>query len=708
MITHFLIDERNDNGMAFLEVKKLNKYYPIGDDKQFHALKDIDLSFEKGELVSIIGESGSGKSTLMNLFGGLDSKFTGEILVNGENIGQYKENQMVQYHKEKIGFVFQSFNLVSHLSILDNVTLAMTLSNVDKETRIDRAKTILDQLGLKEQYEKKPDQLSGGQKQRVAIARALVNDPDIIIADEPTGALDSETSDQVLDIIQQIAEGGKLVILVTHSERVAERSSRVVTIADGEIIDDKKTGPLKTVENTFSLRPLDEKQTNKNLSIFSAIRMALLNMKEKLGRNVLIALGGSIGIMSIVLMLSLGKGVNDYLTETMNENVNPLVIEASMTEATETEEAKSKREEKEEKEKENSPTADIPGTPAENVGDTQNGDGEFAGPPGTQSKLVFEEENIEELQNIEHVKTITEGYTSFSFTKNAIEYEDESYTFMNFGTVSPDITPSNIVFGEMPKKNELLITEGLATSIKDEAAEMIGEQVSVKVEAGEETLEGTYRVSGIFKPGDAVGPAGIFDSVFMTMETFQALNKEADTTIEANVLYLTSESEEFTKGIKDQMKELGYAGSSADILTDIFSKMLDIFTYILTGVAGISLLVSAIMILTVLYISVVERTQEIGVIKAIGGRKKDVRRIFVSESFLIGLFSGVLGVGIALGLSYIGNIFIERTFDTTILHMTPTFAIAGILISIVISVLAGVLPASKAAKLDPVEALRRG
>lgn len=696
--------------MAFLEVKKLNKYYPIGDDKQFHALKDIDLSFEKGELVSIIGESGSGKSTLMNLFGGLDSKFTGEILVNGDNIGQYKEKQMVQYHKEKIGFVFQSFNLVSHLSILDNVTLAMTLSNVDKETRIDRAKTILDQLGLKEQYEKKPDQLSGGQKQRVAIARALVNDPDIIIADEPTGALDSETSDQVLDIIQQIAEGGKLVILVTHSERVAERSSRVVTIADGEIIDDKKTGPLKTVESTFSLRPLDEKQTNKNLSIFSAIRMALLNMKEKLGRNVLIALGGSIGIMSIVLMLSLGKGVNDYLTETMNENVNPLVIEASMTEETETEEAKSKRDEKEEKEKEkeNSPTADIPGASVENVGDTQNAGGEFAGPPGTQSKLVFEEENIEELQNIEHVKTITEGYTSFSFTKNAIEYKDESYTYMNFGTVSPDITPSNIVSGEMPKKNELLITEGLATSIKDEAADMIGEQVSVKVEAGKETLEGTYRVSGIFKPGDAVGPAGIFDSVFMTMETFQALNKETDTTVEANVLYLTSESEEFTKGIKDQMKDLGYAGSSADILTDIFSKMLDIFTYILTGVAAISLLVSAIMILTVLYISVVERTQEIGVIKAIGGRKKDVRRIFVSESFLIGLFSGVLGVGIALGLSFIGNIFIEKTFDTTILHMTPTFAISGILISVLISVLAGVLPASKAAKLDPVEALRRG
>lgn len=688
--------------MAFLEVKKLNKYYPIGDDKQFHALKDIDLSFEKGELVSIIGESGSGKSTLMNLFGGLDSKFTGEILVDGEDIGKYTEKQMVQYHKEKIGFVFQSFNLVSHLSILDNVTLAMTLSNVDKETRLERAKAILDQLGLKEQYDKKPEQLSGGQKQRVAIARALVNDPDIIIADEPTGALDSETSEQVLDIIQQIAEGGKLVILVTHSERVADRSSRVVTIADGVIIDDKQTGPLKEISHTFSLRSLDAKQTNKNLSIFSAIRMALLNMKEKIGRNVLISLGGSIGIMSIVLMLSLGKGVNDYLTETMNENVNPLIVEATMTKDTESKEAKKVREEKEKAD------GELSAIPEGVFGGEEATEGEIGGPPGTQNKLSFEKENIKELEKIEHVKQTTKGFTSFSFTNNAIEYEDESYTYMNFGTISPDVTPSNILFGEMPSKNEILITEGLATSITDDAADMIGKEVTVKVEVDENKLEDTYTISGIFKPGDAVGPAGIFDSVFMTMEAFEALNKEVDTTIEPNVVYLTSDSEEYTKGIKDQVKELGYAGSSSDILTDIFSKMLDIFTYILTGVAGISLLVSAIMILTVLYISVVERTQEIGVIKAIGGRKKDVRRIFVSESFLIGLFSGILGVGIAMGLSVVGNFFIEKTFDTTILHMTPTFAIAGIVVSVVISVLAGVLPASKAAKLDPVEALRRG
>ena len=230
--------------MAFLEVNNLNKYYPITDSERFHALKDVQLSFEKGELVSIIGESGSGKSTLMNLLGGLDSQFDGEILVDGENIGQFKEKEMVAFHKEKIGFIFQSFNLVPHLSILDNVTLAMTLSNIDSKTRKARAKEVLEQLGLKDHFKKKPNQLSGGQKQRVAIARALVNDPDIIIADEPTGALDSQTSDQVLDIIQDIAKTGKLVIMVTHSERVASRSTRIVTIDDGKIINDEKRPPL--------------------------------------------------------------------------------------------------------------------------------------------------------------------------------------------------------------------------------------------------------------------------------------------------------------------------------------------------------------------------------------------------------------------------------------------------------------------------------
>ena len=268
--------------MKLVQLKNINKYYDGSKKNRFHALKDIDISFERGEFIAIIGESGSGKSTLMNLIGGLDSDYSGDIIVEGNNINTYNQKQLDIYRKDKVGFIFQSFNLIPHLSVLDNVTIPMIISGASKSSRVKSGREILKKVGLEKYEDKKPDKLSGGQKQRVAIARALVNNPHIIIADEPTGSLDSHNTDQILNLINEIVKEGKLVIMVTHSEKVASCTDRIVEIKDGVIVKDIRNKQIKEYEADLSYGEKYEngkrlnsnlhiKRKNKNLSVFSKI-----------------------------------------------------------------------------------------------------------------------------------------------------------------------------------------------------------------------------------------------------------------------------------------------------------------------------------------------------------------------------------------------------------------------------------------------------
>ena len=654
--------------MALLELRNINKYYRLKDNDKFHVLNDINLSFSAGELVSIIGESGSGKSTLMNLIGGLDSDFSGELLVNEKDIKKLRRKELDKYRKNEVGFIFQSFNLIGHLSVLDNVTIAMTLSNVRKKERLKRAREILTDLGLENHINKKPNQLSGGQKQRVAIARALINNPKIIIADEPTGSLDSKTTIQVLEIMKDIARKGKLVIMVTHSERVASASSRIIKISDGEIIDDNKVIEL---DNEVNIEKQDNiRKQKQNLSLISSAKLALVNMKEKLPRNILVSVGGSIGIMSIILMLSLGNGVKSYFNKTMNNYVNPLVIEVNM--------------------------------PSEEDEDI-NLDVTTVQKPDVNSTKPFEESDIDTLSKIENVSSVERGYSIISLGANSLVYNNKTNNLMNVSTISSNITASNVETGTLPKTGEVLINKALSDNL---GKDIIGQKVNLRILANQKILNRDFIVSGVYTTTSGDLTANM-KSAFLNYSDLEKLYSDNGYKLKPNVVYVNTTNSKYTPQIKQKVNELGYSQSSQEQMASMFNQMIDILTYVLSGIAAISLIVSAIMIIVVMYISVVERTKEIGIIKAIGARAKDIRRIFVSEAFLIGFFSGAIGLAGAYLIMRGINLMSNKLFGVSVVLIKREYAILGVIVSIVISTLAGLLPANKAARLDPVESLRR-
>ena len=318
-----------------LELKNVVKEYPAGDGK-IVALKGIDLQFRKSEFVSILGRSGCGKTTMLNIIGGLDQYTSGDLIINGTSTKDFKDRDWDSYRNHSIGFVFQSYNLIPHQTVLQNVELALTLSGVSKSERRQRAKQALEQVGLGNQINKKPNQMSGGQMQRVAIARALVNNPDIILADEPTGALDTETSVQVMEILKEISKD-RLIIMVTHNPELASRySSRIIKMLDGEIIDDSM--PLSDEEVEAARRQDEEAKKNRSqkdkkpsMSFGTSFMLSLKNLFTKKGRTLLTAFAGSIGIIGIALILSISNGTTTYIDE-VQENAlasYPITIESS-------------------------------------------------------------------------------------------------------------------------------------------------------------------------------------------------------------------------------------------------------------------------------------------------------------------------------------------------------------------------------------------
>ena len=308
-----------------LQLKGITKKYLSGD-AEVQALKGIDIEFRKSEFVSILGHSGCGKTTLLNIIGGLDRYTSGDLIINGKSTKDFKDKDWDSYRNYSVGFVFQNYNLIGHQTVLSNVELALTLDGVSKQERRKRAIEVLEKVGLKEQIHKKPNQLSGGQMQRVAIARALVNDPDIVLADEPTGALDTDTSVQIMEILKEISKD-RLIIMVTHNPDLAEKySSRIVKILDGNITDD--SNPM-TEEERKKEKKEQMKSGKTSMSFFTALSLSLNNLLTKKGRTLLTAFAGSIGIIGIALILSLSTGVQNYINKVEEDTLSsyPIAIQ---------------------------------------------------------------------------------------------------------------------------------------------------------------------------------------------------------------------------------------------------------------------------------------------------------------------------------------------------------------------------------------------
>ncbi len=845
-----------------LEIKKISKVYVTDDLKQV-ALDDVSVNFRNNEFASILGPSGSGKTTLLNIIGGLDQYDKGDLIINEVSTKKFKDRDWDSYRNHRVGFVFQSYNLISHQSVLKNVELALTLSGVSQSERTKRAKKALKDVGLEKHINKRPNQLSGGQMQRVAIARALVNDPDIVLADEPTGALDSETSKQIMEILKKISND-KLVIMVTHNPEIAEKySTRIIKLKDGKIIDD--SNPYDGKINTKETLENEIKKSNKTvMSSKTAFSLSLNNLMTKKGRTILTAFAGSIGIIGIALIMSLSNGLNSYIKQVEEDTLSsyPLTLDKTTIDQMTLMETLLKNNEdintKFDKVYSNNIMSDMLASFAE--GQNKNNLKEF--------KKYIEDSNI-----YDYVSDIKYKY---NFDLNIYLNDNNEYIKVNPSTVLENIGINNnnsisvnvpmnemdsfqeltnnkdlledqydLLYGKYPEEyNEVVLVLDKNNQISDYALYSLGildqnelKETFKKIMMGEEIekkdiYEYKYeeivglkyklllntdiyeKVNNIWidKSDDEEYMKNVLDNsidievvgiikisensslsttgvIGYTNElTKYAIDKINESKIvneqknnksinvftglefsdkEFNIEDLPKEEQQYLLSLsKDELDNLikQYSANSGAtyeenlikmgsvdiedpdsillypidfeakdnitniindyndtkdekdkiIYTDLVGVMMKSVTtiinsisYILMAFVSISLIVSSIMIAIITYISVIERTKEIGILRAIGASKKDVSRVFNAETFIEGLFSGVLGISVTILLNIPINIIINNITGINNLSKLPVVgALILVLISIILTLIAGLIPAKMASKKEPVEALR--
>jgi putative ABC transport system permease protein len=816
-----------ERGKNMLKLENITKDY-ISGDSEVTALKGINLEFRKSEFVSILGQSGCGKTTLLNIIGGLDRYTTGDLSVNGVSTKKFKDRDWDTYRNHSIGFVFQNYNLIPHQTVLANVELALTLSGVSKKERKKRAKEALEKVGLGDQLNKKPNQMSGGQMQRVAIARALVNNPEILLADEPTGALDSNTSIQIMEILKEISKD-KLVIMVTHNPELAEKySTRIIKVLDGNVMDDSNPYD-SSKEPEEKIKKVKAKKTYMNF--FTALSLSLNNLMTKKARTILTAFAGSIGIIGIALILSLSNGVQNYINKVEQETLAtyPITIQDTTIDETSMLEIMMGEGETEEHEDGKIYSSNMMGDMISSI----SAEAKENDMVGFKKFLDSNGKNIENYTN-----SIQYAY---NLDLNLYKYDDENPVQVNPSTVLQNfnIDTSGIqysmtntsVFAEMmdnreflesqydlvagswpkaynevvvvvDKNNEILDYTLYTLGIKDQSKlqEMFANLMSgTEVEKAEveeyeyddiigltyklilptdyyqkengvwvdKSLDEEYmksviangteiKIVGIIKENeetvvstmsagtvaytsdltkyyiDAINNSEIVKEQkanqeinVITGEAFDSINTY-DATLKAlgsvdlenpSTIYIYPKDfdskeaianiiEEYNNEQADESKKITYS-DLVEVMISSVSTIIDTVSYVLIAFVAISLVVSSIMIGIITYISVLERTKEIGILRAIGASKKDISRVFNAETIIIGFTAGIIAIGVTCLLDLLISSIVKQSLDVSNIAVLPVGgAIILVAISVFLTFIAGLIPARVASKKDPVEALR--
>ena len=780
-----------------LTLKNVKKSYTTGDFTQV-ALDGVSLNFRENEFVAILGPSGSGKTTCLNVIGGLDKYDSGDLIINGKSTKEFSDSEWDSYRNNSVGFIFQSYNLIGHLDIVSNVEMGMTLSGISSKIKRQKALEALERVGLKNHIHKKPNQLSGGQMQRVAIARALANDPEIILADEPTGALDTKTSVQIMELIKEISKE-KLVIMVTHNPELAkDYADRIVEFRDGNIVSDSNPLKSETKKEEYSLKKT-------SMSFFTALKLSAMNIKTKKGRTFLTALASSIGIIGIAVILSLSNGFDKKIAETQEDTLSeyPITISRQAQEISK-EAIESRREEMKKKlsgssEKVDSDEVYLYDSSEDMITHTNN----------------ISDDYIEYIKNIDPEIVNSIGYTRIASMNLLRKVGDEikpitfsaddksnsnssQHSQMSSGLASypRSIKGDSASFieknydlleGEYPKsETDLVLIVDSDNRVDVNAMKNLGidttdiESIKFKDLVGmefklisnndyyEKTQFNTYMpssdyekmynsndtvtltLSGIVRIKDDVGMSLINEGIAYSDDltelvierakesdivkaqkdadynviTRESVDEETknnlvahfggDATPYAIMLYPTSfeEKDQVISYLDDYNEDkssedkIVYTDLSKTI-SDMTGGIMDGITIVLVAFAATSLVVSLIMVGIITYISVLERTKEIGILRALGARKKDITRVFNAETFIIGASSGILGISIAWLLTIpINNILYKMTDLESIAKLNPVHAVALLLISLTLTMIGGWIPSKMAARKNPVEALR--